>query len=244
MEAVHGLDVEGFVLSRRPVHRVDRDAPVDPGARVAHVELIRERADDEVARPHRAPDDRRDVLGQLGDRNPAGHPRRELVARHLAHPRREFSREHRGHLLRSQSAREEPFAGVSIFERLRQKLVEEEDLDAAVAHEIDERVELLSRAPDPDHVVEEKLMAVRGRQPLVRKIRPVHHHRPQRADLGVCAERRRGGSGHSVSPSHGPSRPPRRYRRTHSRRRRQRPRTATRTSGNGCNRSSRARARP
>jgi hypothetical protein len=45
--------------------------------------------------------------------------------------------------------------------------VEQQHVDAALAHHVDERVVLLTRATYPDDVVEEQLVAVRGRQPLV-----------------------------------------------------------------------------
>ena len=43
MEAVDRLEVERLVLARRPEHRVDRDAAVDPRARVAHEQRVRQR---------------------------------------------------------------------------------------------------------------------------------------------------------------------------------------------------------
>jgi len=42
-----------------------------------------------------------------------------------------------------------------------EEIVEEDDLDVTLAHEVDERIELLPRAPDPDDVVEQQLVAVR-----------------------------------------------------------------------------------
>jgi hypothetical protein len=74
--------------------------------------------------------------------------------------------------------------------------VEEQDLDVMFPHQVDERVVLLPRAADPDDVVEEQLVAVRRRQALVREVRPVHDHRPQRPDLGAHAEGGFGDCGH------------------------------------------------
>ena len=74
--------------------------------------------------------------------------------------------------------------------------MQEQHLDAALAHQVDEGVVLLAGAPHPDHVVEQQLVAVRGREPLVLEVGPVHHHGSQLADLGVGAERRCGDGGH------------------------------------------------
>ena len=69
-----------------------------------------------------------------------------------------------------------------------EQLVEEQDLDAAVAHQVDERVELLARAPHPDHVVEQQLVAVGRREPLVREVGPVDHHRSELSPPGGGAQ--------------------------------------------------------
>ena len=95
-------------------------------------------------------------------------------------------REHHGDLLGPQPSREQPLARLRVLERLGEQVVEEQDLDAALAHQVDEGVVLLARAPHPDDVVEEQLVAVRRRQALVRQVGPVDHHRPERPDLGVC----------------------------------------------------------
>ena len=54
VEAVDRLEVERLVLAGGPEHRVDRDAAVDPRARVAHEQLVRQRPQDEVGGPQRA----------------------------------------------------------------------------------------------------------------------------------------------------------------------------------------------
>ena len=99
------------------------------------------------------------------------------------------SREHRRDLLGPQPAASSHSRAVGVGERLGQQVVEQQHLDAALAHQVDERVVLLAGAPHPDHVVEEQLVAVGGGQPLVREVRAVHHHGAQRPDLGGDAER-------------------------------------------------------
>ena len=96
-----------------------------------------------------------------------------------------------GRSLRSQH----PLARPAVRERLGEQLVEEQHLDAALAHQVDERVELLARAAHPDDVVEQQLVAVRRRQPLVREVRAVDDDAAQRPDLRGDAEVGGGGRG-------------------------------------------------
>ena len=51
-------------------------------------------------------------------------------------------------------------------ERLGQQVLQQEDLDAALAHPGDELVVLVLRPLDPEHVVEQQLVVVRRGQPL------------------------------------------------------------------------------
>ena len=143
----------------------------------------------------RAPDGGDDVGRQLGQRHAAGQARGQLLGRHLRHPRRQLAREDRRDLLRAQLALEQPVARVAVLERLGEQLVEQEHLDAALAHEVDERVELLAGPAHPDHVVEQQLVAVRRRQALVRQVRAVDDDAAQRPDLGGDAELGGGGRG-------------------------------------------------
>ena len=189
MEAVDRLDVQRLELARRPEHRIERHTAVQPGARVAREQLVRQRCEDEVGRAQGRADRLPHLLGQLEHGQAPGQPGRQLVRGHLVQPLPERSGEHHRHVLRADAAREEPVTRSRILERLREQLMEEDDLDPAFTHEVGERVELLPRAANPDHVVEEQLVAVRRRQPLVREVGPVHHHRAELPDLRMCPER-------------------------------------------------------
>jgi hypothetical protein len=61
--------------------------------------------------------------------------------------------------------------------------VKQENLDCASAHDLDEPVELLLGAAEPDDVVEQQLMAVGRREPFMRKVRTVDDHSTKRSDL-------------------------------------------------------------
>jgi len=129
------------------------------------------------------------LLRQLEHGQASRQPGRELVCGHLVQPLPERSGEHHRHVLRAHTARQEPVARSRILERLREQLVENDDLDATSTHDVREGVELLPRPANPDHVVEEQLVAVRGRQPLVREVGSVDHHRAELADLRMRPER-------------------------------------------------------
>ena len=68
-------------------------------------------------------------------------------------------------------------------ERLGEQVLEQEDLDAALAHPRHELVVLVLRALDPQHVVEQQVVVVGRRQPLQAELRAVDHHLAQLADL-------------------------------------------------------------
>ena len=109
--------------------------------------------------------------------------RRQLLGRHLAQPLPQRLGEHHRHVLGPDAPREQPVARLGVLERLREQLVEQQYLHAAIAHQVDEGVVLLAGPPHPDHVVEEQLVAVGRRQPLLREIGPVHHHGAELPDL-------------------------------------------------------------
>ena len=72
----------------------------------------------------------------------------------------------------------------------REQLLEVDDLGAAVAQQVGERVVLLAGPLDPQHVVEQQVVVVGRGQPLELQVRPVDHDLAQLADLRVDAEGR------------------------------------------------------
>ena len=128
------------------------------------------------------------LVGQLLLGQAAGEDRRELGGGHpLVHSVRAAEKTAVTSSGRSRRSRD-PLPRLRVLERLGEQVVEEQHLDAALAHQVDEGVVLLARAAHPDHVVEEQLVAVRRREALVGEVGPVDHHGPQRSDLRVGAE--------------------------------------------------------
>ena len=181
MEAVDRLEVERLVLARGPEHRVDRHAAVDPRARVAHEQRVRERRQDEVGRPQRAPDRGRRCrpAARPASRRPSGASRAPRRASRSSTPsarRAKIVVTSSGRSLRCSShSRAVASASVSVSRSWKSSTSTPRD-----AHQVDERVVLLARAARPDHVVEQQLVAVRRRQPLVREVRAVDDHAAQR----------------------------------------------------------------
>ena len=185
--------------ARRPVHRVDRDAAVDPARRVAREQRVRQRRQDEgrgrvlergggsrrTPSPHWSRS-----MSVSSDREAADQVVGQLVRRHVATapaaPRRRATS--RPCTRTPTSSISSGVAFVGRGQRLGEQVAEVGDLDAALAHPRHELVVLVLRALHPQHVVEEQLVVVRRCQPLQAELRPVHHHLPQLADLGVDAE--------------------------------------------------------
>ena len=71
--------------------------------------------------------------------------------------------------------------------RLGQQVVQLDDLDVAVAHLVHEVEVVAAGVLHPQHVVEQQVVAVGRREPLVRQTRRAHQHLAQLADLGVNA---------------------------------------------------------
>ena len=94
-------------------------------------------------------------------------------------------------LVRRDLVVEDPVLGFRNRDGLGQEIVHLDDLDAAVAHLGDEVEMVALGVLDPEHVVEQKVVAIAGRQPLVRAARRADHHEPELADFRVNAEGRR-----------------------------------------------------
>jgi hypothetical protein len=75
----------------------------------------------------------------------------------------------------------DPVPDPGLGDRLAEQLLGVEDLDAAVAHHLDERVVLRFGPGHPDHVIEQQFPGVRRGQAGVLESRPVHDHLAQRA---------------------------------------------------------------
>jgi hypothetical protein len=77
---------------------------------------------------------------------------------------------------------------VASCKRLTEQILEQEHLDAVIAHLRGELVVLILRTLDPQHVVEQQIVVIRRGQSLQTELGSMHHHLPEPAHLRVNAE--------------------------------------------------------
>ena len=107
----------------------------------------------------------------------------------LVEPRPQDPRERRPDLVRGDPPVEHEGAGLgAVAEDVGEQVLDVVDLDAAVLHLQHEVGVVRARLLHPDHVVEQEVVAVAGRQPLVGERRARHHHLAELADLRMDAE--------------------------------------------------------
>ena len=170
MEAVDRLHDRGLRPAGALRHRVERHPVEDPRRRVALEEEVRQRRQDHVERAGGA---RR--AARRPRRSPPWSSRRSGSPRLLRRsPRRPFASADRPDTGRPRARRARGRASSPCpraTRASRQQVLGVEDLDAALAHHLDERRVLDLRLADPDHVVEEQLLGVGRRQPALLEAR-------------------------------------------------------------------------
>ena len=188
--AVDRSDVVGLEPPRRPEHRVDRDAAVDPAGGVPREQGVRQgRQHEHALVVQRCSRQRaRPVLPQvepgLGHGEAADEVGGEDVGLHRGQGGPHLVHQGKPHgVLRGRHLDQAVPALVAGRERLGEERLEQEDLDATLLHPRDELVVLVLGALDPQDVVEEQGVVGGRRQPLETELRAVHHHLSQAPDL-------------------------------------------------------------
>ena len=105
-------------------------------------------------------------------------------AGNVVQPRPDLVGEARADQVVGDLAVEEPRAGVRLADDVGEQVVELEHLDPAVTHLGDELVVVPLGTVDPDHVVEQQLVARVRREPEVGQPGRAHQHSSQAARLG------------------------------------------------------------
>jgi hypothetical protein len=111
----------------------------------------------------------------------------EQVGLHLHQMRQQIVGEAHAHGVVADPRLQQPAAGVHVGQRLGQQLPQEHDLDAAIAHRVDEGHVLDARLLDPDDVIEQQFGAIGGGQPGHGGAGLVDQHAAQLARLGMHA---------------------------------------------------------
>ncbi len=185
VEAVDRLEVRRLPPPSGHRHRVQGDVRVHPAGRVPGEEVVRERGEQEALRPaDLQPQPTHGAGGELargeatdqvaGCGGGVGGP--QEVADGCCEVAAELELGH--------GAIEEPRAGSVVLDRLGEEVPDIEHLDALVAQRVREGVVLLASPTDPEHVVEEQLAAVGGREAPQLEVRAVQQHSAQRTHLG------------------------------------------------------------
>ena len=89
------------------------------------------------------------------------------------------------HLIRHHLIVEDPLLRFGDRHRLGEQVVHLDDIDAAVAHLLNEVEVIALGIVDPQNVVEQQRVAIGGREALVRPSRRADHHFAQLADFRV-----------------------------------------------------------
>jgi hypothetical protein len=189
VELVHRALQQGFRFAGGPEHRVAGDAAIDPAGRIALKQRVGNRRDDEVgAAERRVQHLLQALVGQVVDGDAADQVFGELLARHFVEPRPHLDRRADAHVIGRNAAVENESARIGKLESLRQQIVQVEHFDAAFLHLQDEIEMVLLRLMDPQHVVEQKRVAVARREALMGHAGPAHHDRVQLPDLRMNSQ--------------------------------------------------------
>ncbi len=134
---------------------------------------------------------------QVGRRQPAGQPVRQVRPGQAVHPCPQLPAHAHAHMGGRDPVVQHPGAGLRELERFGQQPAHVEHLDPLAAHRLREGVMVGLRPLDPEHVVEEQRLAVLRRQAAMGEAGAADHHLPQPSGLGMDAECR---FGHGIAP--------------------------------------------
>ncbi len=192
MELVDRRGEDRLLVPRRPVQRVERHAAVDPARRVARVQRVRQRRQQVFGGAGRFLDDLERLaavrFGEVVRRQAADQRLGELAVVQALEVAAQLVDEAQAHLVGHDLVVEDPLLALGHRHRLGQQVVHFHHLDAAVAHLGDEVEVVALGVLDPQHVVEQQLVAVGRRQARVRHPGRADHHLAQLADFRVHAE--------------------------------------------------------
>ena len=179
-------------MPRRPVERIERHAAVDPAGGVARVQRVRQRRQQVFGDAGRFLDHLQrlaaDRLGEFERREAADQGFGEDAVVEAFEVAAQLVDEAEADLVGHDLVVEDPLLALRDRDGLGEQVVHLHHVDAAVAHLGDEVEVVALGVLDPQHVVEQQLVAVGRRQPLVRPTGRADHHLAQLADFRMDAE--------------------------------------------------------
>ena len=179
-------------------HFVDGDPTVDPARRVPLVEQVRQRHEDEAVRVEGVKGDALRLRAEFADLalgDPASQESGQAGRLQAAHRGAQGAGGERPVPAWIEHAIQDVFARLRDLQGLGQQITVVVDHYVMRAQRIGERVVLGLCPAHPEHVVEEQVGGVLGRQPLKFEVRTVQYHLPQAADLRIHVEHGTPGSG-------------------------------------------------
>ena len=192
MELVDRRGQDRLLVARRPEQRVERDTAVDPAGRVARVERVGQRRQQVLGDAGGFLDELQRLaavgLRELLGRQAADQGFRELAVVEAVEVAPHLVDQTEAHLVGHDLVVEDPLLGFGYGDRLGQQVVHLDHVDAAVAHLLHEVEVVALGVVDPHDVVEQQVVAVGRREPLMRPARRADHDLAQLAHFGVDAE--------------------------------------------------------
>ena len=177
------------------MHRVQRDAAVNPAGGIAGEDMVRHRRQHEILRPQHRDQNARSRDRQLGPVHPADQDRGQHVRIHLHQACEQVLRQAHAYAVVIDPRRQQPDARIGVAQSFGKQVAQEHHRDAPFAQHIAERHVFDPCLLDPDHIVEQQRLAVLGCQPRHLGAGTVDHDAAQSARLGMNAV----GEGHAVS---------------------------------------------
>ncbi len=192
MELVDGRRQDRFFMPRRPVQRIEGDPAVDPAGGVARVQRVRQRRQQVFGDAGRLLDHLQclaaDRLGELERREAADQGFCEGAVVEAFEVAAQLVDEAETDLVGHDLVVEDPLLALRHRNGLGEQVVHLHHVDATVAHLGDEVEVVALGVLDPEHVVEQQLVAVGRREALVCPTGGADQDLAQLADFRMNAE--------------------------------------------------------
>ena len=162
-----------------PVHGVDHDTVIDPGAVVPGKKRVWQRRQYKAVVPDVTAEQPRRLKWQLFYRQATEQVRRQQLARNLCHPAGQLRFRPHAYLVCGNSVIEHPAARLGMIEGFCQQGVDVQHLHPFVAHRLGKDVVILLSLLYPKHIIKQQLLAVTRGQATVRQTRPADYYLTQ-----------------------------------------------------------------
>ena len=185
VEAVDRCHQQRFLPARRPEHRAQHHAFADPATVVASEQRVGQRRQQQVGRRAIAAQQPGGLERQFGARHAADQVLGQLGRRQVGQPGAQFRSGLGIDEVGAELALEQPLPRRRNGHRVGEQVVHFQHLHIALLQRGAEGVVIVAGLADPEHVVEQQIVAIGGRQALLRQAGTTDHHLAQAADFGM-----------------------------------------------------------